>query len=500
MGKIWYPQAPRGDTVEVLHGVPIADPYRWLEEIDSADTRAWIEAQNRITSEYLGRIPARDPIRQRLTELWNYERWGVPAKRGGRYFYTRNDGLQDQSVLYWTASLDAEPWILLDPNVLSEDGTIALTDYAVSDDGRLLAYGLSTSGSDWQEWYVREVDTGRDREDHLRWVKFSGASWAPDASGFFYSRYDEPREGIEYKGANYYQKLCFHRIGTAQADDSTVYERPDQKEWGFGGEVTEDGRYLVIAVWRGTHRENDVFYQELGNKGAPVIELITGFEASYVFVGNDGPVFYFTTDLDAPRSRMIAVDVRQPDRANWREIIPEAADALQWVDLAGGRFVVHYLHDAHSRLAVVDRDGAAVREVELPGIGTVAGFAGRQDDPESFVLFTGFTLPGTILRYDVETGEGGVFRQPELAFDPDDYVTSQVTPAGTAPASPCLSAIEGDGSRMGRRRPTSTGTGVLTSPARPSSPRRTWYGWRWAGSLPRPTCAVAASMARPGTR
>lgn len=421
-----YPSARREGIVDHLHGVDVPDPYRWLEEIDSPETRAWIEAQNELTSRFLDRIPVRERLRQRLTELWDYERFGVPFKRGGRYFFTRNDGLQNQDVLYWMGSLQGEPAVLLDPNALSADGTVALTGHAVSDDGCLLAYGLSASGSDWQEWHVRDVEAGRDLPDLLQWVKFSSASWTPDGAGFYYSRYDEPAEGAAYKGANFHQKLCYHRLGTPQSADRLVYERPDQKEWGFGADVTEDGRYLVIHVWKGTYPENGVFYQDLGMSDAPMVELLSQFDAGYTFVGNDGPLFYFLTDLDAPMSRLIAIDVTQPGRSFWKEIVPESADALQQVTLVGGHLVALYLHDAHSQVHVFDRGGRRLRTVDLPGLGTVDGFGGRQDDPETFFRFTGFTTPFTVYRYDVASGQNTLFRSPKVGFDPADYVTEQV--------------------------------------------------------------------------
>jgi prolyl oligopeptidase len=424
--SITYPDSPRADTIDVLNGIEVPDPYRWLEELDSQQTRDWIVAQNSVTSAYLSQVPVREKINRRMTELWNYEKFGVPIKRGGRYFFTRNDGLQNQSVLYWIDALGAEPQLLLDPNTLSEDGTVALTDYSVSKDGALLAYGLSAAGSDWQEWRVRDVETGRDLEDHLQWVKFSGASWTPDGLGFFYSRYDEPQEGAEHSGANYYQKLYYHRIGSPQSADALVYERPDQKEWGLGGHVTEDGRYLIISIWWGTRRENGVFYKDLEASDSPVVELCNDFDAAYWFIGNDGPLFYFVTDLVAPLSRVIAIDIEKPERVGWRTIIPESADALQDASLIGGRFVVTYLHDAHSRVEVRDKAGALVREVDLPGIGTVEGFPGRAVDPETFFFFTGFTAPGAVYRYDVETGQRTVFRQPVVSFDPEAYVTEQV--------------------------------------------------------------------------
>jgi prolyl oligopeptidase len=429
-----YPDTPRSDIADTLHGVRVPDPYRWLEEIDSDQTQAWIKSQNRLSSTYLSQIEARDEIYERLTELWNYEKYTVPFIKAGRVFFTQNDGLQDQNVLYWTESLDAEPRVLLNPNRLSEDGTVALTGYSVSEDGKLLAYGLSTAGSDWQEWWVREVDTGRDLDDHLKWVKFTTAAWTKDNKGFFYSRFDEPKEGETYKGANYYHKLYYHRIGTPQSEDVLIYERPDHKDWNFGAGVTEDGRYLIIAVRQGTLRENAIFYADLHENG-DVIELLPTFDAHYDFIANDGPIFYFLTDLNAPLGRVVTIDVSQSARSSWREIIPESSDVLQGVRLIHNRFVAAYLHDAQSRVRIFDETGNFLRELALPTIGTVQGFGGQLErlfpigqrkNRETFYLFTGFTAPGTVYRYDMKTGVSTVFREPALKFDPEAYVTEQV--------------------------------------------------------------------------
>ncbi|HNT73865.1 MAG TPA: prolyl oligopeptidase family serine peptidase [Anaerolineae bacterium] len=421
-----YPPAERTSHVDVLHGVAVPDPYRWLEDLDSEQTRQWVEAENQLTFAYLEQLPAREKIRQRLTQLWDYDKFGTPYKHGGRYFFTQQTGLQNQAVLYWMEALDAEPQALLDPNGLSEDGTVALTNWAISDDGRLLAYALSASGSDWLTWRVREVDTGRDRADLVEWSKFSGAAWTKDNAGFFYGRYDAPKEGEAFKSANYFHKLYYHRLGTPQADDALVYERPDQKEWGFGGDVTEDGRYLIITVWLGTNRENGVFYRDLQDATAPVIELLNTFDAAYGFLGNDGPLFYFRTDLDAPKERVIAIDIRQPERTAWREIVPESDDALQSVTLVQDWFVAITMHDAHSEMRVLDKEGRLVREIALPGLGQVAGCSGRRADDEIFYPFTSFTTPGTIYRATLSGGESAVFRCPQVGFDPTDYVTEQV--------------------------------------------------------------------------
>ncbi len=365
--KVHYPVTAKTNVVENYHGTAVADPYRWLEDDNSPETKAWVAAQNKVTFAYLNAIPGRDAIKARLTKLWNYERYGVPFKEGGRYFYSRNDGLQNQSVLYTVESIEAAPRVLLDPNTLSADGTVALAGLEVSEDGNLLAYGTSASGSDWEEWHVRDVRTGKDLPDHLQWVKFSDASWRKDGSGFFYSRYDAPKPGDALKGVNKFHKLYFHKLGTEQSADALVYERKDQPDWGFGGGVTEDGRWLVISVSEGTDQKNRVLYQALTKPGAPVVELLMDFDASYNFIGNDGSVFWFKTDLNASRSRVIAIDVTQPQRANWKELIPQSTDTLGGISVLNHQFVLDYLHDAHTLVKVFNLDGSFVREVALPG-------------------------------------------------------------------------------------------------------------------------------------
>jgi prolyl oligopeptidase len=426
--------SPKVDQVDDYHGTLVADPYRWLEDPDSAESRAWIESQNEVTFGYLQAIPARETIKQRLTQLWDYEKFGIPFKQGDaleggttqRYFYFKNDGLQNQSVLYTLPNLDAEPKELLDPNKLSEDGTIALTGLAVSEDANRLAYGLSTSGSDWQEWKVREIETGDDLSDHLNWVKFSSASWTHDHQGFFYSRYSEPNEATKLEDVNYFQKLYYHRLGTPQSEDTLIYERPDQKEWMFDGEVTEDGRYLVIYVRRSTEHKNLIFWQDLSSLDNPIVELISTFEASFSLINNEGNIFWFQTDLGAPRGRVIAIDITHPEREHWREIIPQAEETLQSVSLINHQFVAQYLKDARTQVRIFDLNGAFAREVELPGIGSAGGFGGKRDDTETFYSFTSFTTPTTIYRYDMVTGESTIFRQPQVDFNPEDYETKQV--------------------------------------------------------------------------
>ena len=420
-----YPKAKTVDQVDDYHGTKVADPYRWLEDTDSADTRAWVEAENKVTFAYLDQIPYRAAIRARLLKLWNYERFTVPQQHGGRYFYQHNDGLQNQNVLLVAESLHAEPRVLLDPNTLSTDGTVALAGEALSDDGKRMAYGTATSGSDWTEWHVRDVDTGKDLPDVIKWVKFSGASWTKDGKGFFYSRYDEPK-GAAMRDANYFQKLYYHVVGTAQADDKLVYDRPDNKELGFAGGVTDDGKYLVISVWQGTSPKNRLYYKDLTQADAPVVKLLDDFDAQYAFIDNDGPVFWIQTDLDAPRGRLIAIDTRHPERANWKTIVPQGADKLESAGAVNNQFLLGYLKDARTEVRVHDLKGTFLHNVDLPGIGTAAGFAGKRSDKETFYSFTSFTSPTTIYRYDPQTAKSAVFKQPKVDFDASKFETKQV--------------------------------------------------------------------------
>ncbi|MBN3892467.1 MAG: S9 family peptidase [Nostoc sp. JL31] len=432
--SLTYPTSHKSNQADNYHGTLVADPYRWLEDPDSEETRTWIEAQNQVTFGYLSEIPAREKIKQRLTKLWDYEKYGIPFKEGEslrdgsieRYFYFKNDGLQNQSVLYTLKTLDDQPKVLLDPNKFSKDGTVALSGLSISEDGKLLAYGLSSSGSDWQEWKVRNVETGEDLQDHLKWIKFSGASWTHDHQGFFYSRYDEPNEKTRLEDVNYYQKLYYHQLGKPQSEDVLIYHRPDQKEWGFSGGVTENGRYLIISIWLGTDSKNLVFSKDLTNPNAEVVELINQFEADYSFIDNDDSVFYFRTDLNAPRGRVIAIDTKNPAPENWQEIIPQSAETLESVGILNNQFVADYLKDAHSQIKIFDLKGAFIREVELPGLGSAGGFGGKRYDTETFYSFTSFTIPGTIYRYDMVTGKSEIFRQPVVDFNPDDYETKQV--------------------------------------------------------------------------
>ena len=425
VGVLAYPKPKTVDQVDDYHGVKVADPYRWLEDTDSADTHVWVEEENKLTFGYLEQIPYRKAIRDRMMKLWNFERFTVPQQQGGRYFYQHNNGLQNQNVLLVAESLNAEPRQLLDPNTLSSDGTVALAGEAVTDDGKLMAYGTAASGSDWEDWHVRDVDTGKDLPDLVKWVKFSGASWSKDGKGFYYSRYDEPK-GTALRDANYFQKLYYHKLDTAQAEDKLIYERPDNKELGFGGSVTNDGRYLVIFVFQGTSPKNRLYYKDLTKPGSEVVKLLDDFDAQYQFVDNDGPVFWSRTDLDAPRGKLIAIDTRHSEKANWETVVEQSADKLEDVNVVDNLFLLGYLKDAKTEVRVHDLQGKFLRNVDLPGIGTAAGFGGKRKDKETFYSFTSFISPTTIYRYDPATGKSSIFKQPKVDFDATKYETKQV--------------------------------------------------------------------------
>jgi prolyl oligopeptidase len=425
---IRYPETRRVEHTDDYFGVKVPDPYRWLEADirSSPEVARWVAAENRVTFRYLESIPERDKIRRRITELWNFAHYSSPMKEGGRYYYLKNDGLQNQSVLYLLDRLDAKPRVLLDPNAWSKDGTVALTGLGFSDDGRYLAYARSEAGSDWSTWHVREIESGRELADELRWTKFTDAAWTKDGQGFFYSRYEEPAKGAEYQALNFRNKLFYHRVGTPQAADVLVYYRPEHPEWQYHGEVSDDGRYLVITTALGTDERFRVTVKDLAEPYALPVELVDRFENAYLFAGNDGPVLYFSTDLAAPRRRLIAVDLRRSDRRHWAEIIPQAPETLQQVSLVGNQFIAQYLADVKPLVKVFAMDGRHLRNVDLPGIGTVSGFHGKRTDTESFYVFASFATPPSLYRYDLLTGRSTLFRRAEASFNPDDFEVRQV--------------------------------------------------------------------------
>jgi prolyl oligopeptidase len=420
-----YPKPKQGDQVDDYHGVKVADPYRWMEDVDSADTRAWIEAENKLTNSYLATIPQRAAIKSRLTELWNYERYSSPSKVGNYYIYSKNDGLQNQSVLYKTDSINDPGKVFFDPNKLSNDGTAALNGSSFTDDGKLWAYGVAIAGSDRTEWKVMDVATGELLSDTLKPNRQGGIAWLKDNSGFYYSSYAPVEKGQELKSNTFFQKIYFHKLGTPQSDDHVVYERPDNKEYFSRAEISEDGNWLIITVGKGTERMNMVYFKNLSMEKAGFIPLIENLVNSWNFIGNDGPVFYFQTDKDASRGKIVKVNVLARDHI-WTDVVPESADTLNGVQFVNDQFVLNYLNDAHTKIWIFETNGEFVREVKLPGIGSAGGFGGKRIDSETFYSYSSFNAPPTIYRYDMKTGTSTLFRKSNVKFDPTQYEVKQV--------------------------------------------------------------------------
>lgn len=422
---IKYPNAKKVDQVDDYHGTKVQDPYRWLENTASTETQTWIEEQNKITDAYLASIPQRAKIKARLTELWNYERFSAPSKIGNKYIYSKNDGLQNQSVLYIADSIDDPGKVFFDPNKLSTDGTAALSGSSFTDDGKIWGYGISRSGSDRTEWKFMNVETGEYLPDTLRPNRQGGVSWLNDNSGFYYSRFPDAEAGAELKGASKFQKIYFHKLGTPQSEDKLIYERKEDGELFVGGGVSEDGKWLVISVVKGTQRMNEVHFKDLTDPNSPIVPLIADRNNSWSFVGNDGPVFYFRTDKDAERGKLVSVNVLARTRI-WNEIIPESPETLGGVQFINDQFVGNYLKDAYTQIRIYEKDGKFVRNVELPGIGSAGGFGGKQKDTETFYSYSSYNAPPTIYRYDMKTGKSTLFRKSEVKFDPSAFEVKQI--------------------------------------------------------------------------
>ncbi len=427
--KLKYPATKKVEQSDTYHGTAVADPYRWLEDDvrKSTDVADWVAEQNKVTDAYLAKLPERDAIKKRITELWNYEKISAPSKTGGKYFFSRNDGLQNQNVLYVQDTLDAVPRLLLDPNALTKDGTVALAGFVPSDDAKYAAYGLADAGSDWNTWKVLDIATSKTLADDLRWIKFSSVSWTADSKGFFYSRFPEPKAGETFQSLNLNMKLYYHRLGSPQADDVLVYHRPDQPKWGVGGGVTDDGRYLVISLNDGTtSRKSRVLVRDLLEPLGLATELIDNHDNKWTLVGNAGPLMYMMTDWNAPKMQLVAVDLRKPDPKDWKTVVPEAKEKLESVSLVANLFVCSYLQDAKTAVKIHDTDGKFVRDVQLPGIGTAGGFSGKPSDTETFYTFSSFATPPTVFRYDLITGQSKLLRQAKVKFDPSQYEVKQV--------------------------------------------------------------------------
>jgi len=419
--KIMYPETAKVDTVDIYFGHEVADPYRWLEDDNSEQTKNWVNAQNEVTENYLSKIPFRDQIKNRLTELWDYPRNSAPFKKGGYYFIFKNNGLQNQSVAYYTRSLDEEPKVLLDPNLLSEDGTVSLTQFSVSECGKYLAYGISRGGSDWNEFFVREIETGKDLEDHIRWVKFSGITWYKN--GFYYSRYPEPKAGDELKGVNENNKIYYHEVGTPQSKDKLVYEDTKNPNWSFSAGITEDMKYMSISVTEST-TGNALYIKEMKTQKQTV--LVDNFESSYYVIDHINGKLLIITNNDAPKYKIVAVDPLKPERNNWVDFIPEADGVLNSISLVGGKIIASYMEDAHSKIRIFDLSGKYLYDLDNQEVGSIGGFSGKLEDNETFYTVTSFTTPATIYKYDVASNKSELYESSAVDFDASKYETKQI--------------------------------------------------------------------------
>ena len=419
---IHYPPTAKGDVKDTYFGTEVEDPYRWLEDDNSAETAEWVKTQNELTFNYLEKLPFRDQIKTRLTELWDYPKYGTPVKEGGKYFIYKNSGLQNQNVLYTTNDMVDEPTVLLDPNTLSDDGTAALTSVTVSDDGKYLMYQLAKSGSDWNEIFVKNIETGEQLPDLLDWVKFSGISWYND--GFFYSAYDKPEAGSELSKANEFQKVYYHKLGTEQSADQLIVSDPNNPKLMFGASLTDDKRFLLVSKSKGTSG-NALEIKDLSKKNAAFVSLMDSYGYEFNPVENEGDDLYVLTNYKAPKYRLVKINTNKPEETNWMDIIPERKDVLESVVMIGGKLVVNYMTDAHSKTEVYSYDGVLDHEVQLPGIGTVSAFSGKKEENIAYYSYTSYNTPGEIYKYDFTTKESSLHFRPEVKFNPDDFEVKQ---------------------------------------------------------------------------
>lgn len=425
---IKYPDAKRIEHVDTYHGNKVEDPYRWLENPALPETKAWIEEENKVTQEYLKKIPVRDAIKSRLTELWNFEKMQAPYERGGKLFYRKNSGLQNQDILYVQDKGSSEPRVLLDPNKLSSDGTAFLAGTAVSDDAKYIAYGISKSGSDWQEWFVKDIATGQDTKDHLEWIKFSSASWTKDGQGFYYCRYLKPKEEDKYLVKNLNHEVYYHKLGDDQSKDVLIYKRTDQPEWFFDPYVTNDGKYLILTAVKGSEATNRLFYKDLSKPDSKIVELLTKNDAKYEFVDNDDSNFILKTTFDAPFGRVVSMDSTKSenDKSAFKELVPETKNVtVIGVGSVGKHLFVVSLKDAYSQVSEYDFSGKKVRDLDLPGMGAITGFYGDQDDKVTYFRYSSFNTPLIVYKLDIASGESSVFFEPKLKFLPKDFITIQ---------------------------------------------------------------------------
>lgn len=421
--QIQYPKAKKISHIDDYHGNKIEDPYRWLEDTNSDETKQWIEQENKLTNEYLSKIPYRNSLKNRLTELMNYERYSAPLKVGEYYIFSKNDGLQEQNVIYIQKGLDGTPEILIDPNKFSEDGSVSLAGIFFSNDNKYLSYGLSKGGSDWREFYIMDLSTKKILDDKIQWSKFTGNAWYKD--GFFYGKYDEPKAGEELKQSNEFQKLYYHKIGTPQAQDLLILEDKQNPKRLFEANVTDDEKYLIISVAEGSSSYNLLWYKNLLDDG-PIVKLIDNFEAEYNAVDNIDDKLLVVTNYEAPNYKLILIDLKNPSKDNWETIIPESKNVIQNVSHIGSKLIVTFIKDATSKISVYNENGKYLYDINLPTLGTVSGFGGKNKDTETFYTFTSFTYPPTIYRYDIINNKSELFRKSNVKFDMTAYETKQI--------------------------------------------------------------------------
>ncbi len=446
-----YPVTEKVDVVDDYFGTKVADPYRWLEDDKAEKVKQWVEAQNNVTFNYLAKIPFRENIRQRLTEIYNYPRYSAPFRSGEYYFFYKNDGLQNQSVIYVQKGLDGEPRVFLDPNTLSHDGTTRASLIGFSHDDRYTAYSRSEGGSDWREIRVMEIATGRELEDRIQWVKFTGTAW--HGNGFYYSGFDKPEEGKELTATNEYQKIFYHELGTPQSQDRLVYEDRKHPRRYHSVSVTDDERYLFLYVSEGTHG-NEIYFKDLKAKKAEWVPLQVGFEYDTNVVDNLEDKFVLLTDREAPKGKIVLADAKNPAPENWVTLVPEKAETVRSASLVGGKMFVSYLKDASTHVFQYDLNGNLEKEIELPAIGSAFGFAGKKEDKILFYTFTSFTYPPTIYKYDIESGKSEVFRKTEVKFNPEDFEARQVFYASKDGTRIPMFIVHKKGLELDGKRPT----------------------------------------------
>ncbi len=417
-----YPETKKVDTVDTYFGTEVADPYRWLENDTAKEVKQWVKAQNKVTFDYLEQIPYRPKLKSRLKEIWNYKKMGSPKQIGDKYFFFKNDGLQDQSVLYMTDDLKKEPQVVLDPNKLSKDGSISLSNYEVSKNGKYIAYSISRGGSDWQEIYIKNLENGEKLDDHIKWVKFSGIAWYKD--GFFYSKYEEPQEGEELSQMNKNQKVYYHKLGDNVSHDELIFKNQKYPQRMYYPDISEDEKYLYIYESRSTHGNNVYIKNLRTNKN--FVKLTTGFKYEYDILGHRGDKLIVRTNYNAPKFKVVKIDVHKRDVGNWIEVIPEKKDVLRQCELVGDKIVTSYLKDAHSQLGVYSNNGDHLYDIELPELGSVGSINGNQQSNTFFYSFTSYTTPSQVWKFNVENKDSEVIFKPDLNINTDEYVTEQV--------------------------------------------------------------------------